>query len=129
VIDPTTPGDRPRHAADSALDLVRGRTARPVTRVVQAAAIRRRIRIPLRFADGLLSINPDEGAQLAHLGITIASQVPTALHLAGSNAAYLATKARRGGHDLLSGSLEHAAESRRDACPLPGPPGPGFEAR
>ena len=128
MIDPTTPGDRPRHAADSSLDLVRGRTARPVTRAVQAAAIRRRIRIPLRFADGLLSNNPDKGAQLAHLG-TIASQVPTALHLTGSNAAYLATKARRGGHDLLSGSLEHAAESRRDACPVPGPPGPEFEAR
>src|SRR5262249_15563353 len=31
---------------------VRGRTARPVTGAVQAAAIRRRIRIPLRFADG-----------------------------------------------------------------------------
>jgi GTP cyclohydrolase II len=77
----------------------------------------------------LLSNNPDKGAQLGRLGITIASQVPTALHLTGSNAAYLATKARRGGRDLLSGSLEHAAESRRDACPLPGPPGPGFEAR
>ena len=72
---------------------------------VRAAAIRRRIRIPLRFADG------------------------TALHLTGSNAAYLATKARRGGHDLLSRSLEHAAEPRPDAGPLPGPAGPGFEAR
>jgi GTP cyclohydrolase II len=40
-----------------------------------------------------------------------------------------ATKARRGGHDLLSRSLEHAAEPRRDAGPLPGSAGPGFEAR
>jgi hypothetical protein len=48
---PAIPGDRPRHAADEALDLARGRTARPVTEAVQAAAIRRRIRIPLRFAD------------------------------------------------------------------------------
>ena len=50
----------------------------------------------------LLSNNPDKGAQLARLGITIARQVPTALHLTRTNAAYLATKARRGGHDLLS---------------------------
>jgi len=50
----------------------------------------------------LLSNNPDKRAQLARLGITIASQVPTALHLTGANAAYLATKAQRGGHDLLS---------------------------
>ena len=50
----------------------------------------------------LLSNNPDKGAQLARLGITIARQVPTALHLTAANAAYLATKARRGGHDLLS---------------------------
>jgi len=50
---------------------------------------------------GLLSNNPDKGAQLARLGITIARQVPTALHLTEANAAYLATKAKRGGHDLL----------------------------
>jgi GTP cyclohydrolase II len=56
----------------------------------------------------LLSNNPDKGAQLARLGITIAKQVPTALHLTGTNAAYLATKAERGGHDLLSWSLERA---------------------
>jgi len=107
VIDPTMHGDRPRHAADSAAKMLHAFCADSIVQ---------------------LSNNPDKGAQLAHLG-TIASQVPTALHLTGSNAAYLATKARRGGHDLLSGSLEHAAESRRDACPLPGPPGPGFEAR
>jgi GTP cyclohydrolase II len=58
----------------------------------------------------LLSNNPDKGAQLARLGITIARQVPTALHLTETNAAYLTTKARRGGHDLLLRSLEHAAE-------------------
>ena len=58
----------------------------------------------------LLSNNPDKGAQLARLGITIARQVPTALHLTETNAAYLTTKARRGGHDLLSQSLERAAE-------------------
>src|SRR5439155_7176684 len=48
---PALPGDRPRHAADAAPDLARGRTARPVTGAVQAAAIRRRIRIPMRLAD------------------------------------------------------------------------------
>jgi GTP cyclohydrolase II len=247
---PAVPGDRPRHAADEALDLARGRTARPVTGAVQAAAIRRRIRIPLRLADdysttatvvtftgladaqqhvalelgrpaasrlplvrlhsecltgdvfgsqrcdcgpqlreaieritkhggyvlylrqegrgiglydkldayalqdrgldtydanlalghraderdytsaaqmlhalganriALLSNNPDKGAQLARLGITIARQVPTALHLTETNAAYLITKARRGGHDLLSRSLERAAEPHRYADPV-----------
>jgi GTP cyclohydrolase II len=246
---PTAPRDRPRHAADEALDLARGRTARPVTHAVQAAAIRQRIRIPLRFADGyattatvvsftgladarqhvalelgrpaaaplplvrlhsecltgdvfgsqrcdcgpqlreavervtkhggyvlylrqegrgiglydkldayalqdrgldtyeanlalghraderdytsaaqmlhalgvnriaLLSNNPDKGAQLTRLGVTIARRVPTALHLNGTNASYLATKARRGGHDLLSRSLEGAAEPHRHADP------------
>jgi GTP cyclohydrolase II len=59
----------------------------------------------------LLSNNPDKGAQLARLGITIVRQVPTALHLNDTNAAYLTTKARRGGHDLLSLSLDRAAES------------------
>src|SRR5215469_7698967 len=239
------PGDRLRRAADGDPDLVRGRTARPVTGAVEAAAIRRRIRIPLRFADGystaatvvsftgltdaqqhvalelgrpaatglplvrlhsecltgdvfgsqrcdcgpqlreaveritkhggyvlylrqegrgiglydkldayalqdrgldtydanlalghqaderdytsaaqmlralganrigLLSNNPDKGAQLARLGTTVARQVPTALHLTGANAAYLATKARRGGHDLLSRSLERATGPNR----------------
>ena len=66
---------------------------------------------------GLLSNNPDKGAQLARLGITIAKQIPTALHLTRTNAAYLATKARRGGHDLLSQGLERAAETYRCAGP------------
>jgi GTP cyclohydrolase II len=66
----------------------------------------------------LLSNNPDKGAQLARLGITIARQVPTALHLTETNAAYLTTKARRGGHDLLSRSLERAAEPHRHAGPV-----------
>src|SRR5215469_11484119 len=45
------PGDRLRRAADGDPKLVRGRTARPMTRAVQAAAIRQRVRIPLRLAD------------------------------------------------------------------------------
>ena len=61
--------------------------------------------------------NPGKGAQLARLGITIARQVPTALHLTGTNAAYLATKARRGGHNLLSRRLERAAGPHRQAGP------------
>jgi GTP cyclohydrolase II len=65
----------------------------------------------------LLSNNPDKGAQLARLGITIARQVPTALHLTETNAAYLTTKARRGGHDLHLRSLERAAEQHRHAGP------------
>ncbi len=75
----------------------------------------------------LLTNNPDKGAQLARLGITIATQVPTALHLTGTNAAYLTAKARRGGHELLSRSLERAAGPL--AGPLPGPADLGFEAR
>ncbi len=58
----------------------------------------------------LLSNNPDKNAQLARLGITIARQVPTALHLNETNAPYLTAKARRGGHDLLLRSLEGAAD-------------------
>ena len=239
---PALPGDRPWRAADEARDLARGGAARPVTGAVEAAAIRRRIRVPLRLPDGysttatvvtftgladaqqhvalefgrpaaarlplvrlhsecltgdvfgsercdcgpqlreaieritkhggyvlylrqegrgiglyekldayalqdggldtydanlalghraderdytsaaqmlhalganriaLLSNNPDKGAQLARLGITIARQVPTALHLTETNAAYLTAKARRGGHDLLLRSLDRAAE-------------------
>jgi GTP cyclohydrolase II len=63
----------------------------------------------------LLSNNPDKGAQLARLGITIARQVPTALHLTETNAAYLTTKARRGGHELLLRSPEHATEPHQPA--------------
>jgi GTP cyclohydrolase II len=51
VADRPVPGYRARHAADGALKLVRGGTARPVTEAPPQAAIRRRIRIPLRFAD------------------------------------------------------------------------------
>ena len=76
----------------------------------------------------LMSNNPDKVAQLARMGITIAGRIPTALHLTGANAAYLATKARRGGHDLLSRSFEHAAGPHRRADPLAGPPDLGFEA-
>jgi GTP cyclohydrolase II len=150
-----------------------------MTGAVQAAAIRRRIRIPLRWrgiglydkldayalqdrgldtydanlalghqADErdytsaaqmlhalganrivLLSNNPDKGAQLARLGITIASRARTALHLTEANAAYLATKAQRGGHDLLSRSFEHADGPRRPAGSLTGLADLGFEAR
>jgi hypothetical protein len=49
---------------------------------------------------------------LERMGITIARQVPTAAHLTGTNAAYLATKAGRGGHRLLWRSLERGAEPR-----------------
>ena len=77
----------------------------------------------------LLSNNPDKGAQLARLGITIARQVPTALHLTETNAAYLTTKARRGGHDLLVRGLERVAEPHRNAGPIAGPAHLGTEGR
>jgi GTP cyclohydrolase II len=77
----------------------------------------------------LLSNNPDKGAQLARLGITIARRVPTALHLNGANAAYLAAKTERGGHDLLSRGPERTAEPHRHANPLAGPAPPGIADR
>jgi GTP cyclohydrolase II len=48
----------------------------------------------------LLSNNPDKSAQLTRLGVTVASQVPTGVHLSATNAGYLATKAWRGAHTL-----------------------------
>jgi GTP cyclohydrolase II len=76
----------------------------------------------------LLSNNPDKGAQLARLGITIARQFPTTLHLTGANAAYLATKARRGGHNLVSRGFDCAAEPHRHAGPFAGAADLGFDA-
>ena len=49
----------------------------------------------------LLTNNPDKGAQLTAHGLGV-DLVPTAVHLSSANARYLAAKARRGGHTLLS---------------------------
>ncbi len=57
----------------------------------------------------LLTNNPDKSAQLARLGVTVTECVPTGVHLSAANAGYLATKARRGAHNL--------------ALPLVGPAG------
>jgi GTP cyclohydrolase II len=76
---------------------------------------------------GLLSNNPDKRAQLRRQGITVARQVPTAMHLTGANAAYLATKARRGGHDLLLRHLDGAAGPHRRGGPIADPADLGFE--
>jgi GTP cyclohydrolase II len=48
----------------------------------------------------LLSNNPDKAAQLRRLGLTVASWVPTGLHLSESNAGYLSAKARNGHRGL-----------------------------
>jgi len=48
----------------------------------------------------LLSNNPDKARQLGRFGVSVASRVPTAVHLSAANARYLATKARRGAHTL-----------------------------
>src|SRR5215217_1649983 len=48
----------------------------------------------------LLSNNPDKAAQLTRLGVTVAAQVPTGVHLSATNAGYLETKAWRGAHTL-----------------------------
>ncbi len=63
----------------------------------------------------LLSSNPDKAEQLAGLGIEIADQVPTGLHLSHANARYLQTKASRGAHLLPAAfglSLEDSAAER-----------------
>lgn len=62
---------------------------------------------------GLLSNNPDKGAQLARLGISIEEHIATGLHLAEANADYLATKAQRGGHGALALALERATRVPR----------------
>ncbi len=61
----------------------------------------------------LLSNNPDKAAQLSALGIEIADEVGTGLHLTETNAAYLTAKARRGGHRRLSAALERAGVAHR----------------
>ena len=122
-----------------------------MTRAVQAAAIRRRISIPLRLADGYsttataVSFTGLADAQqhvALEFGRPAAARLPLvrlhsecltgdvfgsqrcdcgpqlrALHLNETNAAYLTAKARRGGHDLLSRSLERAAEPHRHTGP------------
>ena len=48
----------------------------------------------------LLSNNPDKAEQLNELGVSVAEQVPTGVHLSPANASYLAAKARRSAHTL-----------------------------
>lgn len=48
----------------------------------------------------LLSNNPGKAAQLDLLGVSVAEQVPTGVHITAANARYLAAKAELGGHAL-----------------------------
>jgi GTP cyclohydrolase II len=48
----------------------------------------------------LLSNNPDKADQLERLGVRVAEQVPTGVHVTAANADYLAAKAQRGAHAL-----------------------------
>jgi len=48
----------------------------------------------------LLSNNPDKARQLRRFGVTVATCVPTGVHLSAANARYLVTKAQRGAHTL-----------------------------
>lgn len=48
----------------------------------------------------LLSNNPDKAAQLETLGIDVVEQVPTGVHLSGSNRRYLAAKRDHTAHTL-----------------------------
>jgi uncharacterized membrane protein YbhN (UPF0104 family) len=62
----------------------------------------------------LIAVTPGAGLLLTDaVRRRRARQLPTALHLSETNAAYLTARARRGGHDLLSRSLERAAEPHR----------------
>jgi GTP cyclohydrolase II len=73
----------------------------------------------------LLSNNPDKAAQLTALGITVAEQVSTAVHLSPANAGYLAAKATHGAHTLAGltpvqsarWSRAHSAAEVRSATP------------
>jgi len=46
----------------------------------------------------LLSNNPDKARQLRRCGVSVATQVPTGVHLSAANGRYLAAKAQRGAH-------------------------------
>jgi GTP cyclohydrolase II len=60
----------------------------------------------------LLSNNPDKAAQLGRLGLTVATWIPTGLHLSESNASYLSTKARNGHRGLTRAVLAPRSPSR-----------------
>jgi GTP cyclohydrolase II len=60
----------------------------------------------------LLSNNPDKAAQLESLGVHVAAQVPTAVHLSEANAGYLSAKARNG----HTGLPPAAAQEFRTSC-------------
>ena len=59
----------------------------------------------------VLTNNPDKATQLERLGVTVAEQVRTAVHLSPENARYLAAKATTGSHRL--DGLLAAPSSRR----------------
>lgn len=65
----------------------------------------------------LLSNNPDKADQLSRLGIEIAEQLPTQVHLSPANADYLIAKAELGGHLL---DLDHRMVRFRDGSGAPG---------
>jgi GTP cyclohydrolase II len=60
----------------------------------------------------LLSNNPDKAAQLGRLGLTVATWIPTGLHLSESNASYLSTKARNGHRGLTRAVLAPRSPSQ-----------------
>jgi GTP cyclohydrolase II len=64
----------------------------------------------------VLSNNPDKVSQLRRLGITVTSSVPTAVHVTQANAAYLATKARRGAHGLNLTAMDRVADWLEDGA-------------
>ncbi|MBT2597130.1 GTP cyclohydrolase II [Arthrobacter sp. ISL-72] len=59
----------------------------------------------------LLTNNPDKSAQLTALGIGIAEQVPTGVHVSPANHRYLAVKRDHTAHTL---TLPHLAGNRQD---------------
>ncbi|MDR7160065.1 GTP cyclohydrolase II RibA [Arthrobacter sp. BE255] len=69
----------------------------------------------------LLTNNPDKAAQLTSLGITIAEQVPTGVHLSEANHRYLAAKRDHTAHtlDLAPAAVERVLDPAADE---PAPP-------
>ncbi|HEY1366170.1 MAG TPA: GTP cyclohydrolase II [Gaiellaceae bacterium] len=59
----------------------------------------------------LLSNNPDKARQLRSCGVTVVTEVRTAVHVSAANVRYLETKARRGAH-MLDLPLPAVATSR-----------------
>lgn len=68
----------------------------------------------------LLSNNPDKAGQLTGLGIDVAEQVPTGVHLSAANHRYLASKRDHTGHTLhIPSAAGLQTSTKENATPAP----------